>query len=115
METSFKAVADRQAVIKDAKLHILTDCQSALGVVTAASTPKNFTETIMYTHNRVNALSECSIDISITWIERHVSQQGNELADQQAKAGALATLASERQNHHKVTPEVTKLIKSAMV
>ncbi len=70
-------------------VHILTDCQAALSALTSPSPPSNHTALIHSIHRSVQTLESKGATVTITWITGHSGLIGNELADKEARKGAV--------------------------
>ncbi len=89
IDLALETVVSRTPIITNKKVHILTDCQSALYSVTSNSAPSNFSPVVRSITTFVTVLHQRNVSVHITWIAGHVDLHGNEEADSLAKAAAM--------------------------
>ncbi|XP_045179807.2 uncharacterized protein LOC123539306 [Mercenaria mercenaria] len=80
--------------IMDKKIHLFTDCQSAIISVFCKETPAYKVETILKIKGKIGLLEDRRNTVTVHWIPGHKGLKGNELADQQAKLAAKSMIDS---------------------
>ncbi|XP_053400720.1 uncharacterized protein LOC128557399 [Mercenaria mercenaria] len=80
--------------IMDKKIHLFTDCQSAIIPVFFKETPAYKVETILKIKGKIGLLEDRRNTAAVHWIPGHKGLKGNELADQQAKLAAKSMIDS---------------------
>ena len=85
---ALETVLSHQPQLSNRKIHLLTDCQSALLATTSNSSPRNHTEIISQISSKITQLKSHGNSVTITWIAGHVNLAGNEKADRLAKLAA---------------------------
>lgn len=70
------------------QLHIFSDSQTAVGVLTLGWDAKTHGCTIQETKRAVDRLNQAGVTLEISWTPGHSDIRGNDIADQLAKEGA---------------------------
>ena len=83
--------------IENRDIHIFTDCQGAIVSAFGNQIPANKIEIITSIKQHINQISEKGNKIHVHWVPGHKDILGNELADQQAKAGAKEMVGNTEQ------------------
>ena len=81
--------------VEDRDIHIFTDCQGAIISAFHNQIPKNKIGIITSIKESIQQISEKGNRIHVHWVPGHKEIAGNELADQQAKAGAQEMVAAQ--------------------
>lgn len=81
--------------LENKNIHFFTDCQGAILSAFQNQIPSNKIEIVTSIKQSINQLIEKGNKIHAHWVPGHKDITGNELADQQAKAGAHEMLVSK--------------------
>ena len=92
---ALQAVAQRTPPMHDKKVHIITDCQSAVHATANCLDSQNHGHVLCRIKDFVKVLLNCNIRVHIYWTAGHINLCGNEIADTLAKeAATLASIGS---------------------
>ena len=87
IQISLEFLADVSEVVKR-NIHVFTDCQGAIVLAFQNQIPTNKIEIVTSIKQHITQIAEKGNKILVHWVPGYRDIMGNDLADQQAKAGA---------------------------
>ena len=92
IDLALQQILKKTPPLRGNKIHIITDCQSALQSAVKGDKTKNFGLVISSINTSVKELHDRQITVKIYWTAGHVSLEGNDLADRLANEAAAEGL-----------------------
>jgi ribonuclease HI len=83
------AVAGRGPTVHDRKVHIITDCQSAVHAIAKCHVNQNHGFVLNKVKTLVKTLHSRNVQITVYWTAGHINLCGNDIADDLAKRAAI--------------------------
>ena len=114
IDLALQQILKKTPPLRGNKIHIITDCQSALQSVVKGDKTKNFGWIINSINNSVKELHNRQMTIKIYWTAGHVSLEGNDLADRLAKEAAADALTNTEYDTYIPLTEIKNLFRKTL-